>query len=428
MADEQRPSPVAKTEVWTLGLLGVNVVDGPLHLVDGELLTAQNAEPFMEEGEGGIRKRLGIALFTPDQLAAGISAITSIPLPDPYQPLPDTGDRLHAPTTTDGGTPDFYLFSDDGITWDADSNIIPERPGAPLGGLGGPANQIFQHGGFLTTEEGMFFLNGSAGQLVKWDGTALTEMTSNNADDIAGGMQCHTFLVHLGEIYALMLTGTTVQLVKFNGSAWEDASGSRASMPEAIVAASAWGRIYVPNEDHEMHYWSADSGWVNDGVYDAGAGDLQPTDMINTPWGLVVSHARNSATGGLVQLKPGPDDAFEDLTDPTADTGCYGPMVLLDDVLYVGRANDQGATFTGCEIWKYDGSTFTLEKDLTDLQATHNELLSLVAFNGALYATVRASANPSRNIVRRASNGTWSLVVEEDDISQDGPRGSIGFL
>lgn len=83
MADKQPSSPVAKTEVWTLGLLGVDVVNGPLHLVDGDLIRAQNAEPFAEEGEGGLRKRLGIDQFTPDDLGSPIAAITSIPLPDP---------------------------------------------------------------------------------------------------------------------------------------------------------------------------------------------------------------------------------------------------------------------------------------------------------------------------------------------------------
>lgn len=84
MADPSRPSPVAKTEVWTLGLLGVDVVNGPLHLNDGDLLSAQNAEPFTEEGEGGIRKRLGIDEFTPTSIGTPIAAITSIPMVDNY--------------------------------------------------------------------------------------------------------------------------------------------------------------------------------------------------------------------------------------------------------------------------------------------------------------------------------------------------------
>lgn len=79
MAEEKEP----RCEVWTTGLFGVNVVDSPLHLVDGEYLAAQNAEPFTEEGEGGIRKRLGIAAFTGSAIGTAIAAITSIPLVDP---------------------------------------------------------------------------------------------------------------------------------------------------------------------------------------------------------------------------------------------------------------------------------------------------------------------------------------------------------
>lgn len=79
--------PEPKCEVWTLGLFGVNVVDSPLHLVDGELVAAQNAEPFTEEGEGGLRKRRGIAAFGDTPIGTPISALTSIPLIDPSPTL-----------------------------------------------------------------------------------------------------------------------------------------------------------------------------------------------------------------------------------------------------------------------------------------------------------------------------------------------------
>lgn len=79
--------PDPKCEVWTTGLFGVNVVDSPLHLVDGELTSAQNAEPFTEEGEGGLRKRLGIGEFGTTPIGTAITAITSIPLIDPSPTL-----------------------------------------------------------------------------------------------------------------------------------------------------------------------------------------------------------------------------------------------------------------------------------------------------------------------------------------------------
>lgn len=72
----------SKLRVWNLGLEGVNVVDSPLHIRDGELRLAQNCETFADEGEGGIRKRLGIGALTPVGTGLPILAITSIPLPD----------------------------------------------------------------------------------------------------------------------------------------------------------------------------------------------------------------------------------------------------------------------------------------------------------------------------------------------------------
>lgn len=106
MAEDKEP----RCEVWTTGLFGVNVVDSPLHLVDGELLQAQNAEPFTEEGEGGIRKRGGIAAFGSNPIGSPIVAISSIPLVDP---LP-TFSRLIALPITGGVTP---RTSTNGTSW-----------------------------------------------------------------------------------------------------------------------------------------------------------------------------------------------------------------------------------------------------------------------------------------------------------------------
>lgn len=113
--------------MWALGLLGVNVVHGPIHLVDGELTLGQNAEPFTEQGEGGIRKRLGIDEFSDAALGAGIAAITSIPLPDPQD------DALGGP----GSAPP-SLAGDD-----------PEQTGVP--GQTGVLEIFVDTGGAVTT-------------------------------------------------------------------------------------------------------------------------------------------------------------------------------------------------------------------------------------------------------------------------------------
>ena len=43
--------------VADLGIGGVNLVSDPLEMADNELVSAQNAEPYRDRGEAGVRKR-----------------------------------------------------------------------------------------------------------------------------------------------------------------------------------------------------------------------------------------------------------------------------------------------------------------------------------------------------------------------------------
>lgn len=72
-----------KVNVYSLGTEGVNRVKSPVHVPDGALLIAQNAEVSQDRGQRGLRKRSGMARLTPDAAAGTVLAMTSIPLPDP---------------------------------------------------------------------------------------------------------------------------------------------------------------------------------------------------------------------------------------------------------------------------------------------------------------------------------------------------------
>lgn len=73
-----------KLSVFNLGEKGVNVVRSPIHLTDGELTQAQNAQFDQTGQEGGIRKRDGMAKVNAAALGAGasISGIMPVPLTD----------------------------------------------------------------------------------------------------------------------------------------------------------------------------------------------------------------------------------------------------------------------------------------------------------------------------------------------------------
>lgn len=430
MADPSRPSPVSKTEVWTLGLLGVDVVNAPHHLVDGDLLLAQNAEPFVEEGEGGLRKRLGLELFTPDTLPSGISAITSIPLPDPFVPYPTEGAVLYAMTSTDGGPSQYYQISEDGITWDDDDTTITMKFQVPNGSQG-DSNLVLQHGGPLTTADGIYFLDNGAGHLMLWNGNTLTTLTTNEIGDVSDATRCTTLLLHAEEIYAIC-TGvgfsTLLSICRFTGSAWEEVLEVDPWGPPQ-AACSAFGRIYVPNSTQSMGYWSADSGWVDEGIFTGNAGAFMPvTDMLATPFGLMLTFDCNGNDPDLVWVRTGPDDAWVDITPVGGGTSTWGPMAMLDGVLYMGRQIDSLLAFVGCQVWTYDGTTLAMDEDLTTHVATAYQMPAMLAFNGLLYMTVKSQADPQSHIFRRSAAGVYTVPVSELGISQSGLTGPLGFF
>ena len=75
-----------KIDVYNLGHIGVNIVDSPVHLVDGALVSAQNAMTLPVGGELALRKRFGMSQLTASAALGQIWAFFQIPVvdPDPY--------------------------------------------------------------------------------------------------------------------------------------------------------------------------------------------------------------------------------------------------------------------------------------------------------------------------------------------------------
>ena len=424
-----------KLEAWALGLLGVNVVDGPLHLVDGELTRAQNAEPFTEEGEGGIRKRLGIDEFSGAALGAAIAAITSVPLPDPFTPLATRGTRLYVTTESGANT---HLSSTDGITWIAGAPFA--RPWGPIGN-NGLYNDTFQHGAFLSTTGALYYLavedpGGAQGDfLALWNGSIETILgtipLSDGVPELPGTIDDRrTMLMHDGQIYLVGDSGFSTYILRFVAGEWEGVHNEPGYEP--FVAASAWGRLWIPSHLQEMGYWSEDDGFVNQGIFTGNAGaTMPPADMLMTPWGLFVGLDRAGQDPELVWRLAAVDGTWENMTPVTATTGCWGPMALFDNALYIARHSSPlgggGVAYSGAELWKFDGTSMTLVKDLATVVTNAVDVRSMIVFNDALYLVVRASSDPTRNVVRTVDGVTFTVPVAKNTADGDRPRGEIGF-
>lgn len=72
-----------KINVYNVGAEGVDVVDSPVHVADGALLSAQNAQLAPVELEEGIRKRDGLAKYNAIAGAGTILAGFNVSLTDP---------------------------------------------------------------------------------------------------------------------------------------------------------------------------------------------------------------------------------------------------------------------------------------------------------------------------------------------------------
>lgn len=429
-----------KHRSFNLGLLGVNVRESPLHLEDGELVSAQNAELSRDLAQEGLVKRKGIEAFTPDALAAGIGGIISIPLPDPFTPLATTGTRLYA--TTVAGT-DTHLSTLDGVTWAASNPF--DRP-ALIGGTG-LYNLVYQHGGFLSTSGSLYFIGDNGGfpngKLMRWNGTSIVEVTLDNLTDVFWGPSDPRTL-HLidGAVYALGSIGVDVEFVRAFGDNWDDDgdgdySNGHSPWSEFFASAFAWGRLWTPSGSQEMGYWPYDNGvfgdFVDQGIFTGNVGATMPVpDMLMTPFGLILALDRNGQDPEVLWKLTDPDGTWTDISPAAPNNkGCWGPMALFDGLLYIARHTDTfgggGVAYTGCELWSYDGTTLALVKDLTTVVTNANEVRSMVAFNGALYLTVYASTDPTHTIVRTTDAVTFTVPVAKNTADDDRPRGELGF-
>lgn len=180
--------------VFELGLGGVNLVKSPLELSDNELVSAQNAEPFREQGVAGIRKRPGLqrvvptGTVTPTAAAAGLSglAVINANLAGPFA-------SANIPTYLGYSTTTGLYTVDGGTTWanfTSPTGSTPPSETKPLLGLQPNAKYFLTASGayeFLSLYPAVrvwnwvVFGGHESGQLLGFDGTKVVELTRLSA-------------------------------------------------------------------------------------------------------------------------------------------------------------------------------------------------------------------------------------------------------
>lgn len=67
-------------KAYNIGVLGIDLVNSPVHVEDTSLLSCQNAQISPHDTEGGIKKRDGMAKINSVAAAGSLVAIINIPI------------------------------------------------------------------------------------------------------------------------------------------------------------------------------------------------------------------------------------------------------------------------------------------------------------------------------------------------------------
>lgn len=73
----------SKLDVYNLGMVGIDLVNGPIHQADGSLLLCQNALVDTSDAEVALTKRGGMTKVNSTTASGTILSIVNIPLVEP---------------------------------------------------------------------------------------------------------------------------------------------------------------------------------------------------------------------------------------------------------------------------------------------------------------------------------------------------------
>jgi hypothetical protein len=391
-----------KLNLYNLGDLGVHLVETPVHSPDGSFTSAQNASVSRDQGQHGLRKRHGMAKLNATALNGAILAIGNMPFQDPFGAVPSAGERAFANEYNEGPTGTF-ITTTNGTTWATAGADRPNTWGSSVF-----ADSFTQRGGVISTDGLITYLNSSA-DIYTFNGTTNTLLAS--------GFSLGSFgvrsgpVLHDGVPVFVVYDATSGKLLRQNGTGIEELTASIGKPATCVM--SAIGRVYIGTDENRIYYWSESEGLVLDITLSPTGGNVSITDIAHVG-GVIYASACTKAGGATATthkvLKRTADATWSDIT-PTAQ-GDYGPLAAFGTSLYcVRKAHD---AFAGCEIRAYDGTSWTTDQNVVTLCTGANRVISLVAFNSALYGTVGGTT--TRDVIRR-SGGTWTRVHTEAILS-----------
>ena len=440
-----------KIVIYSIGEHGVNVVKSPIHLDDGELVRAQNAL-FDTEGEAGaLRKRYGLIKLNSSALDGAVQSIFNNGLPFGA----DLATTLWAALEASAGSNTWRKSTDNGASWAFVT--APEKSQQIVSNIVPPPLIQFQHATTRCVSYRKKLYYASAGYVQEptanstqpeirvWDGTIdefLVTIPPNTAvGDTLNAMVVLDMMVGNGRIYFGTFDGKPSSLPESRVFSVDPGNGFMRQIGPAFsnlhfAYCLAWfnsklwmgtsnagggtGKIYSIRPDFDTSWvqeYSATIGYVQsltvfDGQLYAGLSNAQATGT-HTP--LVVVRAANG-TWGTSDTAP---------AGTSAGVSYYDSLIVYKDALYAFLVdNDTGGTTL--IVRKFDGSSWTTDKDISATFTSTNFMGQAIVHDGKLFVALTEQGGDGTpgsppGMILQNSSGTWSSV---DSLSARGFLGS----
>lgn len=421
---------------FTLGTRGVNLVDEPLALQDGDLQNAQNAEFRRDAAAQGIGKRGGLARLNASDLGGSVLGGAHVPLPSP---LSSTLARaFHAALgTVDSDTWD---RSTNGTTWasvttPARAQTQAQAPGPEwLNQTCGTLNGVLVYAGNDYVQYPA--ANATAPPIRVYDGTTDAEICRVPYNpDSGAATQCIAvlcFAVHRARLFlgvhdngprgrVLELDLETGQLTQIGGG-----FSTTAGYPYCLVSHNGllWagtsqlgggtGYIYSFRVD-------VDTAWTLRVTTAVGAGQIRSL----ASYGGILYYGTQGIAGTDALLRTLANDYT---TTATSDTGSkvtdpdgFDALMPYDGDLYCVYTC---ATENICQIRVFDGTSWTTDLDIfaTEGRAAYaGQPFANTHDDSLLIPFLATNDGTSDGFIYRKSGGTWTKVVTGANI-----RGFLG--
>lgn len=423
-----------KENNFVLGTRGINLVDEPLALEDGDLQNAQNAEFRRTAGKMAIGIRGGLARLNASDLGGSILGGANIPLPSPLS-ASLTRAFLVARNTLTANT---WQRSTNGTTWataatpsqaqtyaqavDANFGYFNQRCVSYQGKLIYPGSDYVQ---YPTASD-------TAPPIRVWDGTndfEIGRVPKNPESGAANTILINDFVVHSNRVYyctydpggaapnhfgrVIELDLGTGQMTQI-GDRFDAGSGG---MPYCLcshngllwvgtygIGGSAVGNIYSINVDTE-------DTWTLRHTTGIGAGYI--LSMASYRGILYFGCQGDAGSAALVRTL-----ANDYTTAATSDTGSdttafnyYAALTVYNDELYAVYVSNSGAP-TICHVRKFDGSSWTTDLDVDAAQSDRHVGQAFVNpyDDSLLIAFLSTDASAIDGFIYRKASGAWTAV------------------